>query len=132
LGVSSGVAFGVAFTLMGEVDEASGLLPVVLQRLAGIAMLTVVGLIGSAPFFAGERRSQRNVAAAGALAVVAIAALQSAFQQGASGPVAVAASQFATMAVILSVMFNRERMRWWQGVGVAATAVGVALMAAGG
>ena len=132
LGVSSGVAFGVAFTLMGEVDEASGLLPVVLQRLAGIAMLTVVGVIGSAPFFASERTSRRNATIAGTFAVVAIASLQLGFQKGSSGPVSVAASQFATVAVILSVLFNRERMRWWQGVGVAATAVGVALMAAGG
>ena len=49
-----------------------------------------------------------------------------------SGPVSVAASQFGTVAVILSVLFNRERMRWWQSVGLGAAAVGVALMAAGG
>jgi drug/metabolite transporter (DMT)-like permease len=54
-----------------------------------------------------------------------------AFREGASGPVSVAGSQFATVAVILSVLFNRERMRWWQGIGVAATAAGVALMALG-
>ena len=28
--------------------------------------------------------------------------------------------------------FNRERMRWWQGIGVAATALAVALIATGG
>ena len=43
----------------------------------------------------------------------------------------VAASQFATVAVVLSVLFNGERMRWWQGLGVGATAVGVALLALG-
>ena len=42
------------------------------------------------------------------------------------------AEQFATVAVILSVIFNRERMRWWQGIGVGATAIGVSLMALGG
>ena len=67
----------------------------------------------------------------GGFAVFAIASLQLAFQKGASGPVSVAASQFATVAVVLSVMFNRERMRWWQATGVAATAVGVSLMAIG-
>lgn len=131
LGVTSGLAFGAAFTLMGEVREASGLLPVVLQRLAGVTMLAIVGVAGRAPFFVGEQTARRQAIIAGAVAVVAIASLQLAFQRGASGPVSVAASQFATMAVILSVLFNRERMRWWQGVGVAATAVGVALMAAG-
>lgn len=132
LGVTSGVAFGIAFTLMGEVQEASGLLPVMLQRLAGMSMLVVVGVLGSAPFFVGEPRARREALIAGAFAVVAIASLQLGFQQGSSGPVSVAASQFATVAVILSVLFNRERMRWWQGLGVGATAVGVALMALGG
>ncbi len=131
LGVTSGIAFGVAFALMGEVGEDSGLLPVVLQRLAGITMLAVVGVFGSAPFFAPDRVSWRPAIAAGAIAVVAIASLQLAFQRGASGPVSVAASQFATAAGVLSVLFNRERMRWWQGTGVAATALGVALMAVG-
>jgi drug/metabolite transporter (DMT)-like permease len=46
--------------------------------------------------------------------------------------VAVAASQFATVAVLLSVVFNKERMRWWQAVGVGATAIAVALIAVGG
>lgn len=132
LGVSSGVAFGIAFTLMGEVGEASGLAPVVVQRLAGLAMLLVVGAVGSAPLFASEAMARKAVLATGALAVFAIASLQLGFQEGSSGPVSVAASQFATVAVILSVLFNRERMRWWQAVGVGATALGVALMAAGG
>ena len=42
-----------------------------------------------------------------------------------------ARSQFATVAVLLSVMFNRERMRWWQAIGVGVTAVSVALIATG-
>lgn len=110
-------------------------MPVVLQRLAGIAMLTVVGVVSDRhqSFFASERTSWRNATIAGTFVVVATASLQLGFQKGSSGPVSVAAvPQFATVAVILSVLFNRERMRWWQGVGVAATAVGVALMAAGG
>lgn len=131
LGVSSGVAFGIAFALMGEVQEASGLLPVVLQRIAGLTMLTVVGVLGTAPFFVADPRARRQALLAGGFAVVAIASLQLGFQKGSSGPVAVAASQFATVAVVLSVLFNRERMRWWQGLGVGATAVGVALMALG-
>jgi drug/metabolite transporter (DMT)-like permease len=130
LGVTSGVVFGVAFTLMGEVSEAAGLMPVLVQRLTGFTMLAIVFAFGSAPLFTqGEAR--RPAVIAGCFAMVAIAALQIAFQKGSSGPVSVAASQFATVAVVLSVMFNRERMRWWQGTGVAATAVGVSLMALG-
>ena len=53
------------------------------------------------------------------------------FRKGDAGPVSVASSQFATVAVVLSVLFNRERMRWWQGIGVGSTAMAVALIAAG-
>lgn len=131
LGVTSGVAFGIAFTLMGEVTKASGLMPVVMQRLAGLAMLTTIALFRTDPFFA-RGVGRRYAMGAGLLGLFAIGSLQLAFQRGDTGPVSVASSQFATVAVILSVVFNRERMRWWQALGVAATAVAVALIALGG
>ncbi|MGB8861128.1 MAG: DMT family transporter [Ilumatobacteraceae bacterium] len=131
LGVGSGVAFGVAFTLMGEVSKASGLTPVILQRATGFALLATIGVVRRDGFFA-TGIGLRNAIGAGILGLVAIGSLQLAFQRGELGPVSVASSQFATVAVILSVLFNRERMRWWQGVGVGATAVAVALIAAGG
>lgn len=131
LGLASGVAFGIAFTLMGEVGEDAGLAPVLAQRLAGFLLLAVVYLIGRDPFLVAHRSARRTAALAGLVAMFAIAFLQLGFRSGASGPVSVAASQFATVAVILSVVFNGERMRWWQGLGVGATAVGVALIALG-
>ena len=131
LGVSSGVAFGIAFTLMGQVSKASGLTPVIVQRGTGFAFLAAIGLARRGPFFA-VGVGLRNSIAAGVLGLVAIGSLQLGFQRGELGPVSVASSQFATVAVILSVLFNRERMRWWQGVGVGTTAVAVALIAAGG
>lgn len=131
LGLASGVAFGIAFTLMGEASEEAGLAPVLAQRLAGFVLLTIVYLIGRDPFLVAHRPARRTAALGGLVAMFAIAFLQLGFRSGSSGPVSVAASQFATVAVILSVLFNKERMRWWQGLGVGATAVGVALIALG-
>jgi drug/metabolite transporter (DMT)-like permease len=131
LGIASGVVFGVAFTLMGEVTKPSGLLPVVFQRLAGFVLLVVIGLVRREAFFA-DGLGRRYAVAAGLLGLIAIGSLQLAFQRGDTGPVSVASSQFATVAVILSVIFNHERMRWWQTIGVATTAVAVALIALGG
>jgi drug/metabolite transporter (DMT)-like permease len=131
LGVTSGLAFGIAFALMGEVSKEAGLAPVITQRLAGFALLAAIGAVRSEPFFARRGTSGRYAVATGVPAVLAIGSLQLAFQKGDSGPVAVASSQFATVAVILSVLFNRERMRWWQAVGVGATALAVAMIAAG-
>ena len=132
LGVASGVAFGTAFTFMGEVSEQAGLTPVLIQRLVGLTMLTIVFVFRHEPFFARPGVGRSYAIAAGVPAVFAIAALQTAFQKGEAGPVAVASSQFATVAVVLSVVFNRERMRWWQAIGVASTAAAVALIAWGG
>lgn len=131
LGIGSGVAFGVAFTLMGEASDEAGLTPVIMQRSTGFALLAVIGLLRSGPSFAAGV-GLRNAVGAGVLGLVAIGSLQLAFQHGDLGPVSVASSQFATVAVILSVLFNKERMRWWQAVGVGTTAVAVALIAAGG
>lgn len=131
LGVCSGVAFGVAFTLMGEASEASGLTPVITQRAAGFALLAIIGLARRDKFLA-EGIGLRRAVLAGVLGLIAIGSLQLAFQKGTSGPVSVAASQFATVAVILSVLFNKERMRWWQAIGVGLTAVAVAMIAAAG
>ena len=131
LGITSGVVFGVAFTLMGEVGESSGLLPVVFQRGSGFLLLATIALFRKEPFFA-VHEGRRYAIGAGLLGLVAIGSLQLAFQRGDTGPVSVASSQFATVAVVLSVLFNKERMRWWQALGVAATAVAVSLIALGG
>lgn len=131
LGLGSGILFGIAFILMGEVSKASGLVPVTAQRLAGAALLYAIVPMQRMPLLAPHGPIRRATVVAGTFGVLAIGSLQLAFQRGASGPVSVAASQFATVAVILSVLFNRERMRWWQAAGVAGSAVGVALMAAG-
>jgi drug/metabolite transporter (DMT)-like permease len=130
LGLSSGIAFGVAFTLMGEVSKGAGMAPVIVQRSAGLVLLLVVWLVRRDPLIA-TGPGLRYGALAGVLGLTAIGHLQMAFQRGASGPVSVASSQFATVAVVLAVLFNKERMRWWQAMGVAATAVAVALIALG-
>lgn len=131
LGISSGVAFGVAFTLMGQVSAASGLTPVITQRATGLALLVAIGVFRHDEFIAaGRGRSLAMIA--GLLGLIAIASLQLAYREGEAGPVSVATSQFATVAVLLSVVFNHERMRWWQACGVASTAAAVALIAAGG
>ena len=93
-------------------------------------LLLVVWLVRRDPLIA-TGPGLRYGALAGVLGLTAIGHLQMAFQRGASGPVSVASSQFATVAVVLAVLFNKERMRWWQAIGVAATAVAVALIALG-
>jgi drug/metabolite transporter (DMT)-like permease len=142
LGVGSGLAFGVAFTVMGEASAEAGLTPIVTQRAAGLAMLSVAGLVTRrpaapaptrlpAPFFTPRGPTLAWTLAAGAIGICALSSMQLALRDGDSGVVSVAASQFGTATVLLSVAFNGERMRWWQALGVASSAIGVALLALG-
>ena len=130
LGLASGMAFGIAFTVLGQVSEPAGLAPSIVQRATGVALLIAIGAIRKEKFVA-EGIGLTRAVVAGLLGLLGIAALQLAFREGDAGPVSVASSQFATVAVVLSVFFNRERMRWWQAVGVGSTALAVALIAAG-
>jgi drug/metabolite transporter (DMT)-like permease len=130
-GLGSGSLFGLAFVLMDRTSEAAGLSPVLVQRAVGLVVLTAVMGLVREPWVATRPPSRTFGLAAGVLAAVALGSLQLGFRAGSAGLVSVAASQFATTAVVLSVVFTGERLRWWQAVGVAATAVGVALIAAG-
>jgi drug/metabolite transporter (DMT)-like permease len=67
----------------------------------------------------------------GLLAGTGMACLQIGFRNASAGLVSVASSQFATVAVLLAVVFNKEHLRWWQGIGVGLTGVAVAFMALG-
>ena len=130
-GVGSGVLFGIAFTLMGAVSKQAGLMPVFVQRGFGFVLITLAAPFFKVPFLVTRNPARLYTIGAAAFATCAIGSLQFAFGDGATGLVSVAASQFAAVAVILAVVFNKEHLRWWQTIGVGATAVGVALMALG-
>jgi drug/metabolite transporter (DMT)-like permease len=129
LGATAGLMFGLSFTLLDRTSEASGLMPVVVQRAAAFSALAIAQRRDRHPMIATTNPARNIAVITGLLAGLALGALQLGYRTGSAGPVSVATSQFATVAVVLSFLFNKERLRWWQGLGVAATAVGVALMA---
>lgn len=131
LGLGAGLLFGIAFTLTSQTSDAAGLSPVMVQRLAGLAFLVALQRVDKAPFLAIRRPARIWGIGSGLAGGVALGALKLGYIKGSAGPVSVAASQFAAAGVLLSVIFNKERLRPWQAVGVAASGVGVALMALG-
>ena len=131
LGIGAGLLFGIAFTLTSQTSDAAGLSPVMIQRLSGLLFLVLLQPFDKAPMLALRMPARPWAVASGLAGGVAIASLKLGYTKGAAGPVSVAASQFAAVAVVLSVIFNKERLRPWQAVGVAAGGVGVALMALG-
>ncbi len=131
LGVGAGLMFGIAFTLVSETSDAAGLSPVLTQRVSGLLFLAVLQPFDKAPMLTLHAPARKWGIGAGLAAGVATASLKLGYIKGSAGPVSVAASQFATTAVVLSVIFNRERLRPWQAIGVGASGVGVAMMALG-
>ena len=131
LGVGAGVLFGLAFTMTAETSEAAGLSPVLIQRMAGLLFLIAVQRFDKAPILAVRRPARGWAIGSGVAAGAALGSLKLGYIKGTAGPVSVAASQFAAVAVLLSVIFNKERLRTWQAIGVGASGVGVALMALG-
>jgi drug/metabolite transporter (DMT)-like permease len=131
LGVGAGVLFGVAFTLTSQTSDAAGLSPVLVQRFAGLAFLVALQRLDKAPILALRIPARKWAIGSGLAGGLALGSLKLGYIKGAAGPVSVAASQFAAVAVLCSVLFNNERLRTWQAIGVAASGVGVALMALG-
>jgi drug/metabolite transporter (DMT)-like permease len=131
LGVGAGLLFGIAFTLTSETSEAAGLSPVLIQRISGLLFLIALQRFDKAPILALRIPARKWAIGSGLAGGVALGSLRLGYIKGTAGPVSVAASQFAAVAVLLSVIFNKERLRTWQAIGVGASGVGVALMALG-
>lgn len=130
LGTTSGILFGVAFTLLSR-TKGSGLTPVIAQRWAAFVALSLLLPFDKGPLLTWSTKARWTGIWCGVFAGAGMACLQLGFRNASAGLVSVASSQFATVAVLLAVVFNKEHLRWWQGIGVSMTAVAVALMAAG-
>lgn len=131
LGFVAGVGIGLSFTLLDLTADTAGLAPVPIQRLAGLVTLSFAAPFLKAPWVVTSGPARRPAISTGLLAGLAMGSLQLGYRYGSGGPVSVAASQFAAAAVLISAIVNRERLRWWQFVGLLMASVGVGMMALG-
>lgn len=131
IGSGAGVGFGLAFVFLDLTSSRAGLAPVPIQRVVGLILLTLVHPMVKAKWIIISGPARKYAVGCGLLAGVALGSLQLAYRFGEAGPVSVAASQFAAVTVLLSAVVNHERLRWWQGAGLALASVGVAFMALG-
>ena len=131
IGSAAGVGFGLAFSFLDLTSSQAGLAPVPIQRLVGLVVLTLVHPLVKAKWIILSGPARKYAVGTGLLAGLAMGSLQLGYRFGDAGPVSVAASQFAAVTVLLAAVVNHERLRWWQGAGLALASVGVALMALG-
>lgn len=130
LATGSGLLFGVAMTVAGETAIDSGVWPAVGQRAVAWATLSAYAVARSLPPVL-----RRPLALRGTLSGVAGTAGMAMFilgaQRGSLGPVAVASSMFPAVTAVLAFLFDDDRLRWWQAVGIGLALTGIGLIAAG-
>jgi drug/metabolite transporter (DMT)-like permease len=130
LAVMAGCLYGVALTLLGRTTAASGVWPLVPQRAVGFVVAVLIAL-ATGPRFLPPRNLLRRPFVVGVLGSLGIMLYTAASQRGQIGAVAVAGTQFTAVAVSLAYIFDRERLAWWQTIGVVGTALGVSFIALG-
>jgi drug/metabolite transporter (DMT)-like permease len=128
LAILAALGFGVFFILLHEASVADVLWVGVVQRLAGVGMVTLLALALRTSLSIGWRRVP-GIAMVGVLDTSANVLYASASTTGLVSVAAVLASLFPVVTVILARVILHERLTATQTAGVACALVGVACIA---
>jgi uncharacterized membrane protein len=130
-GLAAGLGFGTYTILISRTAEASNLLPLIPARFATMLVVLSVGLAGVWRLSAIAIAPKRLVAANGVLDVAGNVTLLLGLRSGSLALVAVAASVFPAVTVVLARMVNHEHLRARQVAGLVMTLAALALIALG-
>ena len=126
--LGSGLGFGAFFLLISGVHEEAGLWPLAIGRLTSVAIAGSFALLRGLPPIV-PRIALPLALAAGALDVTANVTFLLATQRGLVSVVAVIASLYPAGTVLLAMVVEGERLSAAQGVGLAAAAAALVLIA---
>jgi len=127
LALLCGAAMAGVFIAYGQIDAFSPLTTVTVASVAGLVVIVPAAAAGGA--LLPPRELAAGVVGVSVVDMLAFLAGSAAL---ALGPVSVASvlqAQTATVSTLLGLAVLRERPAWWQAIGVAATIVGVSLLA---
>ncbi len=129
-GILGGVGFGVLFIALGQIPESAGTLPLALNQLTG-ALVTVVVATVLGQQWQPQRRAARFGVPSGLLGVSGSLAFIEATHLADLGVVAVLASLYPAVTVLLARALLSERLGIGQQFGLAFCSAAVGLIAAG-
>ncbi len=128
--VLAGACFAVATVLLARTSLDSGMWPAVSQRLvATVLMLAATRAMRIPQILPRTLRLPGFIG--GVMGGAGIATLIAGLQRGPVGEVAVAGSLYPVVTIALAVLFDEDRLRWWQIVGITAVLAGTSLMTIG-
>ncbi len=125
--VIGGTFFGLSIVFVGDTSTESGAWPAAIQRLTGFVAMIPVARQRKVPLTLppGVRRFGLLGGIAGAVGMVAWAI---GAQQGDLGTVSIAAATYPAVVAVLT-LFDGDRLRWWQGLGILGAIAGTILIA---
>ena len=128
--VLAGASFAVGAVLLARTSLDSGMWPAVSQRMVATAVILAATRAMRIP-----QILPRSLRLAGLIGGVVggagMAALIAGLQRGPVGEVAVAGSLYPVVTIALAVLFDDDRLRWWQIIGITTVLAGTALMTIG-
>ncbi|NCG23659.1 MAG: hypothetical protein GWP47_05960 [Actinobacteria bacterium] len=132
IALGAGAVFGVLLILLAEISEESGGSPILVQRCVAFAMAVLVTRLTGPRIFPSNRADRTMAAIIGLFATAAVVLFVLALQAGGSlSVVSVIGSQYAGVAVLLSVALRGQRLWWWQTLGLVGASLAVALITIG-
>lgn len=130
-GLAAGVGFGTYTVLLDATSETSGLLPLIPARAATMLVVLLMGVVGSWKLVGPTQLPKAIVVGNGLLDVSGNVTLLLALRAGALAPVAVAASFYPAVTVLMARIVNKEHLRGRQALGLALTLLALAAIAIG-
>lgn len=129
-GLLAGLGFGTFFVLFAQTGEASSYWPLLSLRVASVVMLSTIAL-ATRSFARPGRRPLAMLVAAGVLDVTANLLYLLGTQRGLLSVVAVLASLYPAVTVLMARAVLKERLHRAQVLGLAAAGLGIVLITAG-
>ena len=130
-GLAAGLGFGGFISIIQFTSEDSNLLPLIASRGAAMAVVLALGVFGVWKVVGFSGVPRRIVAANGILDVTANVTLLLAVRAGSLALVAVAASFYPAVTVLMARLVNAEHLRKRQVLGLVLTLVALAAIALG-
>lgn len=122
-----GAFFGLSIVFVGDTSADSGAWPAAIQRFTGFLAMVVLARRRNVPL--GLPRGVRRFGVLGGIAgAVGMVAWAIGAQQGDLGTVSIAAATYPAVVAVLT-LFDGDRLRWWQALGIAGAIIGTILIA---
>ena len=128
--VLAGACFAIATVLLGRTNLDSGMWPAVSQRLVATVLMLAATRAMRVPQVL-PRTLRLAGLVGGIVGGAGMASLIAGLQRGPVGEVAVAGSLYPVVTIALAVLFDEDRLHWWQTTGIAAVLSGTTLMTIG-